>query len=122
MLKDASLLTNLTGLAITGGYFACTGTGAYDVDTEWHRLGALQVLSLRRLTLCVGQGVAGLLQLHNLQQVSFSHIRLCGHVNNDFFAQLIYDLRHCLQVKVHLEDLLYAPDTENVHIMIPSER
>lgn len=108
-LKGASLLTNLTRLIVHGDQVERPETCACGVDIEWHRLGKLQLLSFYGLTLSLGQGVVGLLQLPHLQHVAFSHIRLHGQVHNACFAALIYNLARCrphVKVHVHSENLL----------------
>lgn len=113
MLQNASLLTNLTRLSICGDDIKFQETREYDFDIEWHRLRALQTLSIRALTLHLGPGFAGLLQLTHLREVSFSEIILHGQSDNAYFAALIDDLAmHCPQVKVHAHtrDLLKLKD------------
>ena len=105
MLRNAFLLTKLTRLVLTGN--SQLPDDASDLGIEWHRLQALQTLSIHALHL--GPSVAGLLRLRHLRQVSFSAVTLRSDSDHACFAAIIYNLaRLCPQVKVevHSSDLL----------------
>lgn len=78
-----------------------------DLGIEWHRLQALQTLSIHALHL--GPCVAGLLHLRRLRQVSFSALALSSDSDHACFAAIIYNLarlRPQVKVEVHSNGLL----------------
>ena len=77
-----------------------------DLSIEWHRLQALQELSIRRFRLKFGDGVAGqgLLQLPHLRQISIAGSLCDDQQDNEQFAALVYNLaRRRPQVKLNFE-------------------
>ncbi|DBA79721.1 TPA: hypothetical protein ACH3X1_008390 [Trebouxia sp. C0004] len=74
MMQDINLLTNLTRLAVMG----LGGRPVVNIDMEWHKLQALQELSICicNCRMQLGSGIGGLLNLDKLQQISFqgSHV------------------------------------------------
>ena len=103
MFQGLSLLTNLTCLNMCEDDSKFPQTHEYDIDIEWDRLLALQTLSIHAVTLHVGPGVTGLLQLSHLKQVLLSEIKLHDQSENACFAALIDSLAmHCPQVKVDI--------------------
>ena len=100
MLRNVSLLTKLTRLVLCA--YSESPDNDLDLGIEWHRLQALQMLSIRALHL--GPSIAGLLHLHQLRQVSFSALSLSSGSDHACFAAIIYNLaRLCPQVKVEVQ-------------------
>lgn len=94
LAEHVSWLTNLTCLEIRAA------TQNYDdfapvlnIDVGWDNLQALQILSICffRLQLGTGRGIAGLLQLPHLRELSFDGSMIDGS-DNDHFTALMYNL------------------------------
>ena len=72
-----------------------------NVDIEWHRLHALQDLSICHVRLQLGQGTVGLLQLHHLRHISFAGSSVHSDKDRRCFAALMQDFaRLCPAVKL----------------------
>lgn len=103
VVQHASLLTQLTQFNISAR--PEYETSVLDIDMNWHRLQALQKLSIHRFTMNRGPGVAGLLQLQDLRQVSFAGSRTLGEQDNQWLCALIYNLaKQRPEVKLCFED------------------
>ncbi|KAL3156276.1 hypothetical protein ABBQ32_012549 [Trebouxia sp. C0010 RCD-2024] len=90
VVQHASVLTQLTRLDISAPFeFEMS---ILDIDMEWHRLKALQDLSINNVVLRFGPGVAGLLQLQHLKQVSFTGNRTLGEADNEYLCALVFNL------------------------------
>ena len=92
MLQHAAVLTNLTSLDITSRNAPSDpdGMSVLSIKIKWHRLQSLQCLSIRGVRLELGDGVAGLLQLHHLRKILFAGSMTDGEQNNGrccFFVQ-----------------------------------
>ena len=70
VLQHAPLLTKLTALEILGVSSEALAP-IMNVDIDWHKLHALQSLSLRYVKLQLGMGFAGILELCHLSSVHF---------------------------------------------------
>lgn len=90
VLQHALVLTQLTRFHISAPDEY--QTSMLDIDMEWHRLQALQDLSINKFTVNFGPGVAGLLQLQNLKQVSFAGSRTLGEDENECLCALVFNL------------------------------
>ena len=77
VLQHLPLLTKLTSLYIQGpsDYASHAGLNhVLDLDIDWHRLQALQQLSICQGRLHLGDNIADLVDLHQLRVISFAHI------------------------------------------------
>lgn len=103
VVQHASLLTQLTQLHISAR--PEYETSVLDVDMKWYRLQALQKLSIHGFTMNLGPGVAGLLHLQDLRQVSFASSITLGEQDNQWLCALIYNLaKQRPQVNLCFED------------------
>lgn len=90
VVQHASLLTQLTQFHISAR--PEYETSVLDVDMKWHRLQALQNLSIHGFTMNLGPGIAGLLQLQDLRQILFAGSRTLVEQDNQWLCALIYNL------------------------------
>ncbi|KAL3152699.1 hypothetical protein ABBQ38_012292 [Trebouxia sp. C0009 RCD-2024] len=95
VVQHASVLTQLTRFHISAPIEY--ETSILDIDMEWHRLKALQDLSINKFTVNFGPGVAGLLQLQHLKQVSFAGSRTLGEDDNEYLCALVFNLARLRQ-------------------------
>ena len=87
VVQCASMLTRLTRLQIRGLCATPDEPPAVNVDIDWHRLQALQELSICTVKLKLGNSVAGLVQLRHLRLSSFIGITFDGqHVIDRLFC------------------------------------
>lgn len=109
IMQYVPLLTNLARLAVEGlcGYEEVE----VNFDIAWHKLQALQELSVCWCNIQLGPGIGGLLKLDKLQQISFEDSCLGSDCANiACFGALTYHLaRHRPEVK-----LLLAPGSHHV--------
>ena len=106
-----STLTKLTHWDIYG-YDDLDEAPVFHVDFEWHKLQALQYLSLESKKLSFGRNICGLLRLPQLQQCSFAGSATCGSYDANCLAALVYSFARLRpQVKLVFEcgDLLNFP-------------
>ena len=89
VLQDVLSLTRLTRLDILG--LSDSLNKVLDLNIEWHRLQALQELSLCKCRLHLGHDVAGLLQLHHLRHISFAESTIDSPDDDECFAALMYN-------------------------------
>ena len=101
VLQHASLLTKLTCLDIVKLVEDPDQTSVLDVDIQWHRLQALQDLTIEGFGLRLGGGISRLLQLPCLRQVSFAGSTTHGPDDTECFAALVYSFaKLCPHVKL----------------------
>ena len=83
IMQGVTLLTNLTRLAVIG--LDDIEERQVNINIAWHKLQALQELSICNYTMHLGLSIGGLLKLDNLQQVSFQDSWVAsGYANNCF--------------------------------------
>ena len=93
IMRGVTLLTNLTRLAVKG-LGDCEETEV-NINIAWHKLRALQELSICNCTMRLGRRIHGLLKLDKLQQISFedSSVSDCNYTSNmSCFGALTYHL------------------------------
>jgi len=93
IMQSVTLLTNLTRLAVKG-LGDCEETEV-NINIAWHKLRALQELSICNCTMRLGRRIRGLLELDKLQQISFedSSVSDCNYTSNmSCFGALTYHL------------------------------
>ena len=90
VLQYASLLTKLTRLDVIKLVDDVDETPVLDVDIQWHKLQALQELSINRFRLCLGESVCRLLQLPCVRTVSFAGSTTDGPDDMKCLAALVY--------------------------------
>lgn len=92
MIQHALLLTSLTRLELEA--LSSVVFERMNIACEWHRLQALQVLSIGRFRLQLGPDAASLLQLQHLRQLSFEGSTSVVHSesDNEWFAALSSNL------------------------------
>jgi len=111
MMQGVILLTNLTSLAVTG-LDDCEETFV-NINIDWHKLQALQELSICNCSMQLGPGIGGLLKLDKLQQISFQRNRIeadredCDISNVSCFGALTY---HLARLRPQVELLLDSSD------------
>lgn len=76
VVQHAALLTNLTRLAIFGFCEHVDEAPVVNVDIDWHRLHALQELSICSVRIQLGNEFAGLLRLCHLTSVHLRTVHL----------------------------------------------
>lgn len=93
VVQHVSVLTKLTRLIVLGQPDSVSEElpGA-DINIEWFRLQAMQELSICQVRLKLGQGVAGLLQLHCLKQISFAGSTFLTEKDRGYFDALMHIL------------------------------
>ena len=105
IMRGVTLLTNLTRLAVKG-LGDCEETEV-NINIAWHKLRALQELSICNCTMRLGRRIHGLLKLDKLQQISIedSSVSDCDYTSNmSYFGALTYHLaRHRASVKLLLD-------------------
>ena len=108
VFQHISLLTKLTYLAISGfGTDAVGEVHVLHVDFEWHRLQALQKLVLGMKRLHLSDNISVLLQLPELQEVSFVNSTFHGLDDTSCFAALVYQFaRSRPLVQLRFRDML----------------
>ncbi|KAA6419595.1 MAG: hypothetical protein FRX49_10520 [Trebouxia sp. A1-2] len=105
IMQGVTLLTNLTRLAVEGlDKFEERDVNVY---IAWHKLQALQELSICNCTMQLGPGIGGLLKLDKLQQISFEDSCLGSDYNisnMSCFGAFVYHLaRQRPQVKLLID-------------------
>ena len=81
VIQHATLLTNLTRLDIFVFCEHLDEAPVVNADIQWHRLRALQTLSICSVRLKLGDGFAGLLQLCHLSSIHFTSSTFDGKNN-----------------------------------------
>lgn len=109
VLHAASLLTKITRLDMSGQCGNLGEASVLSIDIGWHRLQALQDITLCSVRLKFGDGVAGLSKVQHLTQISFVGSTTHDNTDKDAFAALLCELsmmRPRLKLLSDLEDFV----------------
>lgn len=86
VLDYAVLLAKLTRLDISGLNDHDMVSLTMNIDCKWHKLQALQEVSICRFSLLLGRGIASLLQLQHLRHMSFEGSVLQSKSDHEAFT------------------------------------